>query len=142
MFLLLVPAYIILRRTQPDTPRPFKLPGVFVPLAALITLFNLALMVIGGPQWDATPVSTVHIGGHPVNLTVMGVGIAIMLLFVPFYLYRRYVQDPRDGGVGTLSYATGGVPELKEGQDDLGGGVKSFTRRSHALSCRATGPRQ
>lgn len=114
VFLLLVPAFIILRRTQPDTPRPFKLPDLFVPIAVLITVFNLCLMFIGGPQWDATPVATVH----GVNLTVMGVGIAIMLLLFPFYLYRRVVQDRRP----QMAMAGGGVlPELKEGQDDLGG---------------------
>jgi hypothetical protein len=55
--------------------------------------------------------------GHTVNLTVMGIGWAIMLMFIPLYLYRRYVQDKRPGG----GPPDGGLPELMEGDDDLGG---------------------
>jgi amino acid transporter len=119
VWLVLVPAYIVLRIKQPDAVRPFKLPGFFVPLAVIITLFNVFVFIVGGPQWDATPISTVHPFGHAMDLTVMGVGWTVMLLFVPFYLYRRFVQDKQP----SLVFATsgGGLPELQEGQDDLGG---------------------
>lgn len=117
VFLVLIPAYIVLRLKQPDTPRPFKLPGFFVGIAVLITLFNVYEFFIGGPMWDATPVSTVVMFGHTVNLTVMGVGWAIMFMFIPLYLYRRYVQDKRPG----VAIPDGGLPELMEGDDDLGG---------------------
>lgn len=119
VWLLLLPAYIILRRTQPNAVRTFKLPGFFVPLAAVITAFNAFLFFVGGFQWDATPISTVHLFGHTINLLVIPVGSTIMLLFVPFYFYRRLVQDKRP----QLAFAGpgGGLPELQEGQDDLGG---------------------
>ena len=117
VWLVLIPAYVVLRFQQPSAARPFKLPGFFIPLAVVITLFNLFVFIVGGPQWDATPIQTIHLLGHAVDLTVMGVGWAIMLLFVPFYFYRRLVQDKRPG----LVYAGPHLPEMPEGADDLGG---------------------
>ena len=117
VWLLLLPAYVILRRTQPNAVRTFKLPGFFVPLAVLITVFNAFLFFAGGLQWDATPISTTSMFGHPVNLLVIPVGSAIMLLFVPFYFYRRLVQDKRPA----LVYAGPHLAEVPEGADDLGG---------------------
>ena len=104
LWLLLLPAYIILRRTQPDTPRSFKLPSIFVPIAAVLTVFNAFIFIVGGPQWGKQ---------------VMVTGSVVMLLFLPLYFYRRLVQDKRP----SLVFATpsGGLPELQEGQDDLGG---------------------
>jgi uncharacterized membrane protein YdjX (TVP38/TMEM64 family) len=84
----------------------------------LITIFNVVVFAVGGPPWDATPVATVHMFGHPVNLTVMGIGWSLMAAVIPFYLYRTLVQDKQLGG--KLAYSTG-LPELLEGQDDLGG---------------------
>ncbi len=117
VWLLLLPAYVILRRTQPNAVRTFKLPGFFMPLAIVITVFNAFLFFAGGLQWDATPISTVNMFGHPMNLLVIPVGSAIMLLFVPFYFYRRLVQDKRPA----LVYSGGPLAELPEGADDLGG---------------------
>lgn len=106
LWLLLLPAYIVLRRTQPDTQRSFKLPGVFVPIAAVLTAFNAFIFVVGGPQWGKQ---------------VMVTGSVVMLLFLPLYFYRRLVQDRRP----TLTFSAGnsgpGLPELQEGDDDLGG---------------------
>lgn len=121
VWLLVLPAYVILRRTRPNAVRTFKLPGFFVPLAVVITVFNAFLLFAGGLQWDATPVATIHLFGHPFNLLIIPIGSAIMLLFVPFYFYRRLVQDRRP----TLTFSSGsagpGLPELQEGDDDLGG---------------------
>jgi amino acid transporter len=103
VFLLLIPAYIILRLTQPGVVRSFKLPSIFVGIAALITAFNVFLFTVGGFQW-----------GKAIWIP----GTVIMLLFIPFYLYRRLVQDKRPGA---LAYAATPLTELKEGQDDLGG---------------------
>jgi len=118
VWLVLIPAYVVLRIKQPDALRPFKLPGFFIPVAVLITLYNLFIFIVGGPQWDSTPVTTIHPFGHAVDLTVMGIGWAVMLIFVPFYLYRRLVQDKRPA----LVFAGGPhLSELPEGADDLGG---------------------
>lgn len=117
VFLVLIPAYVILRVTRPDDKRTFKLPGFFVPIAVLLTIFNVAVFIIGGPQWDATPVASPVWFGHTVNLNVMNIGWSIMLAVIPFYAYRRYVQDKRPG----FAFADAGLPELQEGDDDLGG---------------------
>ena len=118
VWLLLLPAFVILRRTQPNALRTFKLPNFFVPLAVVITLFNAFIFFVGGLQWDATPISSVNILGHTFNLLVIPVGSTIMLLFVPFYFYRRLVQNKRP----ELVFAGGShLQEMPEGADDLGG---------------------
>jgi amino acid transporter len=78
VFMLVIPAFIMLRYQKPNAERPFKLPGFFVPLAAVLAVVNWFLFFVGGAQW---------------GWSVMGPGVGIMLAFVPFYLYRRYVQD-------------------------------------------------
>jgi amino acid transporter len=102
VWMLLPIAYLMLRFQQPNAARPFKLPNWFIPIAAVVCLFNWLLMFIGGYQW----------GGQ-----VMGTGIIIELLFIPFYLYRRMVQDKRP----VLAMVSGHIPEMAEGDDDLGG---------------------
>ena len=118
LWLLLLPAYVILRLTQPNTVRSFKLPSIFVPIAVALTLFNAFIFFVGGFQWDATPVTTIHPFGHTIDLLVMPIGAIVMLLFVPFYFYRRLVQDKRP----ELVFAGGShLQEMPEGADDLGG---------------------
>jgi len=103
LWLLLLPAYILLRRNMPDAPRSFKLPSIFVPIAALLTVFNAFIFVVGGPQWGKQ---------------VMVTGSVVMLMFLPFYFYRRLVQDKRP----SLVFAGAGhLEEMPEGADDLGG---------------------
>ncbi len=80
VFVLLSPAYIALRKRQPNLVRPYKLPGIFVPIAGAIFAFNVIITVVGAPQLGASVVWT---------------GIVIMLGVVPLYLYRSLVQDRR-----------------------------------------------
>ncbi len=77
VFMLLTPAFVVLRYQQPDVARPFKLPNIFIPIAIVVTLFNWFLFFVGGKEW-----------GRDVMLT----GSIIMLLFIPFYAFRRMVQ--------------------------------------------------
>ena len=103
VWILLPIAYILLRRGQPNAERPFKLPGFFVPVAAAVALFNIAISLVGGPQLGAT---------------VMWTGIIIMLAVAPFYWYRRMVQDRHP----EIVFSSGPrLPEMQEGDDDLGG---------------------
>lgn len=118
VFILLVPAYIVLRARHKDSDHPIKLPAIVVPVGILITVFNVCLLLFAGPMWDATPVATSQVFGHTVNLTVMGIGWALMGIVVPFYLFRTLVQDKK---LGAISVPDPGLPELKEGDDDLGG---------------------
>ena len=103
VWMLLPIAFLLLRRQQPQAERPYKLPDLFIPLAVVIAVFNTFLMFVGGPQ----------LGG-----TVMWTGIIIMLAVLPLFWYRVKVQDRRP----QLAFSSGsGVPELQEGDDDLGG---------------------
>ena len=112
VFILLVPAYIVLRKRFKDNDHPIKLPSFFVPLGVVITLFNIMLLLYGGPMWDATPIATVPIFGHMVNLTVMGIGWTLMAIFVPGYFYRTLVQDKNVKLIGFPDNI--GLPELAE----------------------------
>ena len=103
VWVLLPIAFILLRRLQPNAERPFKLPNFFVPVAAVIALFNIVISLVGGPQLGAT---------------VMWTGIIIMLAVAPFYWYRRMVQDRHPEIVFSSGTA---LPEMQEGDDDLGG---------------------
>lgn len=81
-FLVLIPAYLMLRnKRHPDVKLPFKLPKAMNPVIVAILVFNWILILVGGPQWGST---------------VMVTGSAIMLTFVPFYLYRTQVQDKQN----------------------------------------------
>ncbi|MBA3709524.1 MAG: APC family permease [Planctomycetes bacterium] len=80
VFLLVIPAFARLRYIRKEHPRPFKLPGIFVGIAVLVTLFNAVVFVVGGLQW----------GGK-----VMAIGSISVATFLPFYLYRRKIQDRR-----------------------------------------------
>jgi amino acid transporter len=77
-FMMVAPAFIILRYRKPEAFRPYRLPRLFIPLAALVTVFNWSLFFLGGFQW---------------GIAVMATGLGLMLTFIPFYVYRRKVQD-------------------------------------------------
>lgn len=74
VFALLRIAYLLVRWRGAPTAG-VRLPAIFVPIAALLALFNGALLIVGGAQW---------------GLEVTGVGAFLTLTFLPFYLFRRY----------------------------------------------------
>jgi amino acid transporter len=81
-FMLVIPAFVLLRRRKPAMLRPFRLPDTFVPIAVVITAFNWLIFFVGGLQW---------------GLKEMMTGVAVVLTFLPFYLVRRLSQDRRSG---------------------------------------------
>ncbi len=78
VWMILPIAYILLRRDPSHANRPFKLPAIFIPLAAVFAVFNAILLFVGGFQWG---------GFTPTGPFVLG--FLIMFTFVPFYLIRR-----------------------------------------------------
>ena len=70
--------YWMLRNDHPEFARPFRLPEWF----KYLSLFTAAIFFIvwawGGPLW---------------SWEYYGLGWAIMLCYIPFYLYRVYVSD-------------------------------------------------
>ena len=104
VWILLPAAFLMLRLRQADVARPFKLPSAFLPIAAAVLLFNVFITFVGGPLQGAK---------------VMWTGILIMLSVLPFYWYRRYVQDRKPQAV--LAAGEHVLREAQEGDDDLGG---------------------
>lgn len=89
VFVLLPLAYVLVKTRQSSERGRFRLPSVFIPVALIIAAFNALLFVIGGVQWGAQ---------------TMGVGLLLVLTFVPFYLMRdRVINRPRRGVVTTQS---------------------------------------
>jgi len=74
VFILLPLAYVSVKRKQSQSVGIFTLAKFMNPSALIILVFNIMLFVIGGVQWGAK---------------VMGVGILMVLTFIPFYLLRK-----------------------------------------------------
>jgi len=79
--------FLLLRRDQPNLPRPIKVGAVWVPIAAALVVFDAILLVIGG--WNSglayvdTSKRTLVYG-----LLVLGIGVLL-------YIYRVVVQDKK-----------------------------------------------
>lgn len=82
VWMLLPLTFLMLRKNQPDTPRPFKLPKIFMGIAVFSLVYNWILFFVGGFQW----------GGFDFKQPFM-MGFIIMATFIPFYLFRKKVQD-------------------------------------------------
>jgi amino acid transporter len=108
-FAILPIAFVVLRITQPNAHRPFKLPSFFVPLAVIIATFNWVLFFVGG-----------FMNG----LMVMGTGTAILLTVIPLYLYRRKVQDKQTVAI----YSPGESPEEEVDHDGEMSGRRELFR--------------
>jgi amino acid transporter len=76
--------FMLLRRDRPRWPRPVRLSGIWIPIAAVLALYNLVLVVVGylHPQ-DA------GYGGTKEQLIVGALLLSSFLLLA----YRRLVQD-------------------------------------------------
>jgi amino acid transporter len=83
VFVLLPIAYVLVRTRRDQVNGTFNLPRFMIPVSLFIFIFNSILLVVGGMQW---------------GLWVMGVGLFLVLTFLPFYLYRhrqmQYVSLP------------------------------------------------
>jgi amino acid transporter len=79
-----IAAFIILRRQQPNTPRPFKLSSFWVPLAWFLLAFNIMIILLGA----ANP----NLGYGVVPFLL---GVLVLLISVVLYWVRRNVEDKR-----------------------------------------------
>ena len=79
--------FLLLRRDQPNLPRPIKVGVAWVPIAAALVVFDSILLVVGG--WNSglayvdTSKRTLVYG-----LLVLGIGVLL-------YIYRVVVQDKK-----------------------------------------------
>lgn len=81
---LAVAGFLLLRRDRPDWPRPIRLGRGWVAVAWLLLIIDTVVVVVG-----ATHPELAGYGGPEETL----VGVAILLVSVLLYVYRRVVQD-------------------------------------------------
>jgi amino acid transporter len=82
--LLAVSGYLLLRRDRPHAERPFRLGRWAVPLAAVLSVYGAAVLVIGAASSELSGY------GGPLELAI---GAGILLLSLVLFVYRRRVQD-------------------------------------------------
>ena len=81
-----VTAFILLRRDRPAWPRPIELSPVWVPIAGVLAAY-CALLTIVGFGWFH--IAAGGYGGTKEKI----IGIAILVVGVALFLFRRIVQD-------------------------------------------------
>jgi amino acid transporter len=96
-FLPVLLGYFLLRKNHPEYPRPVRLPAYFRYIALAMFGFYLFIWAVGGPLYASLPLDTDF---NPATDNGDGkvywiLGIVTLLAYIPFYLYRRYVEDPK-----------------------------------------------
>ena len=84
---------VLLRRSRPNWPRPYRLNAFWIVMAGLLAVLNLVLIFFGFIYFDLT--------GYASGVTFLGIsrelilGPVLLLVSVAFYYYRRVVQDKK-----------------------------------------------
>jgi amino acid transporter len=76
--------FLLLRKDRPGWPRPIRLSRVWIPVAAMLALANLAFVVFGGFVFADKY-------GYGLSKTLIGAGV--LCISILLYVYRRKVQD-------------------------------------------------
>jgi amino acid transporter len=84
-FLPVLVGYFLLRQDKPDARRPFRLPEFMKWVALAMAAFYFVIWSYGGLVYS-------RIGNAEVYYFA---GWAVVLCYLPFYWYRRYVEDRR-----------------------------------------------
>ena len=96
---LALSAFVLLRRNQPDRPRPIRLPRLFVPLAGALAVFMAVTLVVG-----ATGFAITGYGGTKELI----IALVVLTSSVAMWAYRRHVQDRGDARLTeTVSSSSG-----------------------------------
>jgi amino acid transporter len=100
-FLPVLLGYYLLRQWRPDAHRPVRLPVWFKYLALILFAGYLFIWVVGGLEFASFPLDVNFDGKPDGDATVYYVlGILTLLTYIPLYLYRKRVEDPRDARSG------------------------------------------
>jgi APA family basic amino acid/polyamine antiporter len=85
-------AVVVLRRREPDAPRPFKVPGYpFVPI--IFVLFGLVYLVL--TLWnDVSAYQRAVVEGRPAFMNTL-LGAALVLVGTPVYFFYRWKNSRR-----------------------------------------------
>ena len=103
---LALTGFLLLRRDRPEWPRPIKVGSIWLPIAAVLALFNLVLVVYG--VWDQALAS--YLGFYEFTGLPLFLGLGVLVASVLLFFYRRVVQDRakitfRDRDVPTMPNA-------------------------------------
>lgn len=82
--------FLLLRKDRPDWPRPVRLPGYWVPLAAVLFLINLTFLIAGGFIWSG---GFLGIEGYGYGWDKTRLGLLVLVVALGLYIYRHVVQD-------------------------------------------------
>ena len=96
-FIPVLIGYFLLRQDQPNTPRPFKLPGFMKYVALAMAAFYFIIWSYGGYIYSV-------IGGAQLYYIL---GWVVLFAYLPFYWYRTYVENPRDAKLSTGKVVAG-----------------------------------
>ncbi|MFN8132233.1 MAG: APC family permease [Solirubrobacteraceae bacterium] len=80
-------AYYMLKKHRPNVSRPFSLPGWFKWVAMALAIFFFIIWSYGGYEYS-------QIGDAEVYYFL---GWAVLVAYIPLYLYRTRVEDKRHG---------------------------------------------
>jgi amino acid transporter len=89
-FIPVLVGYFILRQDKPHLHRPFRLPEFMKWVALAMAAFYFVIWLYGGLVYS-------KIGSAQIYYWL---GWAVLLCYLPFYWYRRYVEDPRYAAAG------------------------------------------
>jgi amino acid transporter len=76
--------FLLLRKDRPNWPRPIKVGPIWVGIAAVLVVFNAALVIFGVLNPTLTGYGT---------WTDMFIGVGVLIASVLLFFYRRIVQD-------------------------------------------------
>lgn len=79
-----ITGFLLLRKDRKNWPRPIKLSAVWIPIAMLLAVCNLAFIIVGNMYPSVS-------GYGGLKETLIGVGV--LLLSIVLYIFRRVVQD-------------------------------------------------
>jgi amino acid transporter len=85
-----ISGFLLLRKDRPNWPRPFRLPDVWVPIAAVLLVINVALLVAGGFLYSG---GFLGITGYGYGWDKTRTGLIVLVAAFLLYVYRHVVQD-------------------------------------------------
>ncbi len=99
---LALSGFLLLRKDRPNWPRPLKVSGFWVGMAALLMVYNAVILAVG----STSPV----LNGYG-SWTDFWIGVGILIASVLLFFYRRLVQDKES------IHWSEEVPTMPEGED-------------------------
>jgi amino acid transporter len=91
-FLPVLVGYYLLRRYRPDMRRPFRLPEPMKYVALVLAAFYFVIWAYGGLVEASLPNALLNNNDTKVYYFI---GWAILISYLPIYLYRVKVEDPK-----------------------------------------------